>query len=133
MSCRCKNECPCCDCRRKPCLREQLADANNAILSAANILLNYIDAYDLEDDDHDDCSCDDDDDDDYSCDDDSNYCNCQKQCRSTSQSNQKSSCRQKSSCSKKSKCSCENYYDNSKKYDGCCCKKSSSCGCWGRA
>lgn len=146
MSCRCKNQCPCCDCGRKPCLREQLADANNAILSAANILLNYIDAYDLDDEDEEDCnsncSCDDDDDD-YSYDDDYNYCDCQ--CCGTSQSNQHSSRSQQSSCSQQSsnnqhssssrkpKCSCENYYDNTTKYNGCCSKKSSSCGCWGRA
>lgn len=147
MSCRCKNECPCCDCRRKPCLRKQLADANNAILSAANILLNYIDAYDL-DDDEEDCNCNcsyDDDDNDYSCDDDDDDYSCDCQCCGTSQSNQQSSCSQKSSCSRqssnnqhsscnqKSKCSCENYYDNTTKYNGCCSKKSSCCGCWGRA
>lgn len=123
MSCGCKNECPCCDCGHKPLkpiCEEQLADANEAILAAAHILFEYIDAYGLEDDEEDEQ-------DDWSCDDD--YCDCKHECG------------HRPPCNHKPECGCQNYYSNDKKYD-CCdcrrhhdcgCKKTSGCGCWGRA
>ena len=59
MSCGCNNQnssCGC-GCNQKPvtpCVRRQLAEANKAILAAADILYDYIEEYDL--DDEDDCS-----------------------------------------------------------------------------
>lgn len=109
MSCRCNNQCSSCGCERNhrpctPCVRRQLAAANKAILAAEDILSDYIEAYDLDNED-----CDADDDCDCGCNSNAT-CGCNSACGVTHE------CRHKVSCN----------ICNS----GC---RRNSCGCWGRA
>lgn len=122
MSCRCKNQCSSCGCednRRPctPCYKKQLAAANKAILAAADILVDYIEEFELDDDD-----CFDDDDYGYE-----GGCGCD--------SKPSCGCNSKPSCGCKPPCGVTHECHHKVPCQGgnSCCGKQKSCGCWGRA
>ena len=136
MSCGCNNESSNCEhsCHKSSC-QKQLSDANKAILDAACILFNYIDKYDCDDDEKDDCDdshCFDDDKHDCGCDrcldDDNCDCSCCLDDDDCGCKHRRHRCSNNDDCN----CGCNNFFDSREKLEIIARKNRHSCSCWGR-
>ena len=123
MSCGCNNESSNCEhsCHKSSC-QKQLSDANKAILDAACILFNYIDKYDLDDDEKDDCDdshCLDDDDCDCSRCLDDDDCDCRHSNDDCGCNHRRHRCSDDDDCN----CSCRRHRCSDNDDCGCGCRR----------